>query len=679
MSVSALLNADGTTNRVLLPNVMNYRGLWDSAVIYNKDDIVSDTFGNWWVASVVNTYISPANYPTLSTWQPIGNSNIAGSGSAGVATVTSGNAGITIGGTVINPTVSNAGVLSVTAGTGITNVGTATAPNLQANLVSVVGGTNITTSTASGTVTVSAPTALVNPLGGFGVSSSGGKNGQRIDSRLIGTNGASDMAIAYNTALASPLKWTGVIAISENTAFAVANGGYLTKLTAGAPASTTVIGSLNSYTGLSQNSTQTIFLTTSGGNVYTCSSPYSSLVSLAVPIASFSCVSVSRGSDYNDVFIGTTAGVMYFSADAGVTWAPVPTITSNWLSVVNQWGTGVYCDANNIYYSTGAGAVSLVANKPAGATFGTNCLTYFLYANTTQVLVTTQSGTVYVLTYATGTWQNVTTATGVTGTICGAGAGGFSGAYSGGVVSVATPGGYIYTVTQSNFASANAGTTYGEFITDPTTWTQSAIKNAWSCVAVFGCMASNTNLPYGTKTYLIAGSSSVGGDGYLYGTAVTSNTPASGTTQTGTLLISSERKTSIYASDMAIRTDYQCQTTSGGTILMKSTNSIQIAPTISLGTPTNANVYTLQPYIQSGVTSTTTASSGSFTVTLPVTYTSATSYRAMITPQVMTTAGVQDVGFSVNVYIQTAKIIVISFNNNIAGYTYQFQWATFGN
>ena len=112
---------------------------------------------------------------------------------------------------------------------------------------------------------------------------------------------------------------------------------------------------------------------------------------------------------------------------------------------------------------------------------------------------------------------------------------------------------------------------------------------------------------------------------------------------------------------------------------MKSTNSIQIAPTISLGTPTNANVYTLQPYIQSGVTSTTTASSGSFTVTLPVTYTSATSYRAMITPQVMTTAGVPDVGFSVNVYIQTAKIIVISFNNNIAGYTYQFQWATFGN
>ena len=126
--------------------MMNYRGLWDAYASYNVDDVVTTTDGNWWVASVQNTFTSPSTYPTLSIWQPLGNTNKGGAG--GVTSVTAGNAGITIGGTATAPTVSNAGVLSVTAGTGITIGGTTANPTIS----SAGGVTSVTAGNAGITI-----------------------------------------------------------------------------------------------------------------------------------------------------------------------------------------------------------------------------------------------------------------------------------------------------------------------------------------------------------------------------------------------------------------------------------------------------------------------------------------------------------------------------------------------
>ena len=52
MSLNGLVNGNGTTNRTFLPNLLNYRGLWDASATYNAEDVVSDTAGNWWSATV---------------------------------------------------------------------------------------------------------------------------------------------------------------------------------------------------------------------------------------------------------------------------------------------------------------------------------------------------------------------------------------------------------------------------------------------------------------------------------------------------------------------------------------------------------------------------------------------------------------------------------------------------
>jgi hypothetical protein len=105
-------------------------------------------------------------------------------GNSGVLSVTTvAGRGITVSGTAANPQISNAGVLTLTAGTGITttgtaqnpvinnngvaslaitgaglaNTGTATAPNLQnTGITSIVGGSNITATTVAGVTTISA-------------------------------------------------------------------------------------------------------------------------------------------------------------------------------------------------------------------------------------------------------------------------------------------------------------------------------------------------------------------------------------------------------------------------------------------------------------------------------------------------------------------------------------------
>lgn len=82
---------------------------------------------------------------------PIGPQGIQGpagtngtNGTGLVNAISAGNAGITIAGTSTNPTVSNAGVLSVTAGTGITVTGTASAPIVSTSSTAVrVSGDNL--------------------------------------------------------------------------------------------------------------------------------------------------------------------------------------------------------------------------------------------------------------------------------------------------------------------------------------------------------------------------------------------------------------------------------------------------------------------------------------------------------------------------------------------------------
>lgn len=76
MSVNSLLNADGTLNRTFLPNVMNYRGLWSITRQYFPNDVVSDSVGSWWVATIPTVVISPATYPTSPNWLPLANTNV---------------------------------------------------------------------------------------------------------------------------------------------------------------------------------------------------------------------------------------------------------------------------------------------------------------------------------------------------------------------------------------------------------------------------------------------------------------------------------------------------------------------------------------------------------------------------------------------------------------------------
>lgn len=102
--------------------------------------------------SVVDTSIAVANTGVLSITAGTNITNtgtsqnpiLNASGSTGVASVSAGT-GITVTGTGTNPIVNNAGVITAGVGTGITNTGTSTNPIFaNSGVISITAGTNIT-------------------------------------------------------------------------------------------------------------------------------------------------------------------------------------------------------------------------------------------------------------------------------------------------------------------------------------------------------------------------------------------------------------------------------------------------------------------------------------------------------------------------------------------------------
>jgi len=128
MSVNTLVNP--VTRLGLLPEMMNWRGVWSASEQYYKSDVVSSPIDDLSYVLDLSTLLGGSDPSASGDW-------IVLSPQTGVSSITAGT-GISITGPATAPTINStvvAGVTSVTAGNGIIVGGTATVPIISDNVV----------------------------------------------------------------------------------------------------------------------------------------------------------------------------------------------------------------------------------------------------------------------------------------------------------------------------------------------------------------------------------------------------------------------------------------------------------------------------------------------------------------------------------------------------------------
>jgi hypothetical protein len=193
----------------VLPDAMNWRGVWNNTTQYYRNDVVlSPADTATYIALNVSTFggSDPSVVPT--DWL------VLAPATAGVIGLTAG-PGIAIGGTPTLPIVSNTGILSATAGPGITNTGTATNPKFEnTGVLSLSVATPGLSSTGGNNPTIT-NTGVLSVVGGAGVQVTGTNIPTIINTGVLGlTATAPGLLLTPNPTLQTPqLTNTGVLTL----------------------------------------------------------------------------------------------------------------------------------------------------------------------------------------------------------------------------------------------------------------------------------------------------------------------------------------------------------------------------------------------------------------------------------------------------------------------------------
>lgn len=237
--MSLVTSLDNPLERLqVLPNAMNWRGVWNNTTQYYRNDVVLSPIDT---ASYIalNVSVLGGADPSLTPadWQ------ILASATTGVIGLTAG-PGIAIGGTPTLPTVSNTGVLVATAGTGITNTNTATNPQFEnTGILSLSVAAPGLSSTGGQNPTITNTGVLSVVSGGPGVQVTGTNIPTILNTGVLGlTAVAPGLLLTPAPTLQTPqLQNTGVLSIAGGPGIIVGGSPQNPTLTLSATSSPPIL------------------------------------------------------------------------------------------------------------------------------------------------------------------------------------------------------------------------------------------------------------------------------------------------------------------------------------------------------------------------------------------------------------------------------------------------------
>lgn len=244
MSLSSL---DNPLERLAsLPNVMNWRGLWDNTTQYFRNDVVISPVDS---AAYIALNLSTLGGGDPSTALP-SEWLILSPGVGGITSVTAG-AGISITGTPTIPQINNTGVTSLVAGTGITNVGTATDPELRnTGLLSLNVGTGLNSTGGQTPILTNTGVLSITTTPSSGISITGSSNAPTITNTgilSVTTPGSSGILIA-GTAQNPQIFNDGVLSVGAGAGIAIGGTAQNPTITLTATVSPPIISQFQTST-----------------------------------------------------------------------------------------------------------------------------------------------------------------------------------------------------------------------------------------------------------------------------------------------------------------------------------------------------------------------------------------------------------------------------------------------
>ena len=202
----------------VLPEVMNWRGLWNNTTQFYRNDVVLSplTTAPYLLTRLallggLDPSLVPANWTELSPT------------TGGITGLTAGN-GISITGTPTLPQINNTGVLQVVAGTGITNVGTAEQPELRnTGLTSLNVGTGLSSTGGQTPTLANTGVISITTTAGSGITITGSPNAPTVvNSGILAVNAGSGISITSVPSANQPtIANTGVISITAGSGITI--------------------------------------------------------------------------------------------------------------------------------------------------------------------------------------------------------------------------------------------------------------------------------------------------------------------------------------------------------------------------------------------------------------------------------------------------------------------------
>ena len=215
----------------VLPDVMNWRGLWNNTTQFFQNDVVLSPITTAPYLCVRLALLGGSD-PSIATadWTELAPAT------GGITGLSAGN-GISITGTPTIPQINNTGVLQVIAGTGITNVGTASQPELRnTGLTSLSVGTGL--SSSGGQTPTLANTGVLSITGGTGITISGPPQTPTvINSGILALTAGAGITITPTPSANQPtIANGGVLSITAGTGITISGSAQTPTISATATA-----------------------------------------------------------------------------------------------------------------------------------------------------------------------------------------------------------------------------------------------------------------------------------------------------------------------------------------------------------------------------------------------------------------------------------------------------------
>lgn len=202
----------------LLPDGMNWRGLWNNTTQFYQNDVVLSPLTT---APYILTRLAlvggldpslvPADWTDLAP------------ATGGITGLTAGQ-GISITGTPTIPQINNTGILTLTAGNGITNVGTATDPELRnAGITTLNVGTGIGSSGGQTPTLTNTGVRTITTTAGSGITITGSPNAPTVvNSGILALTAGAGITISPVPAPNQPtIVNSGVVSITGGTGITI--------------------------------------------------------------------------------------------------------------------------------------------------------------------------------------------------------------------------------------------------------------------------------------------------------------------------------------------------------------------------------------------------------------------------------------------------------------------------